>query len=50
MDLSVKDGDYIPNYTRTNLTDDLHEKFGFRTEFEILTEKNLKKIIKNTKI
>ena len=50
MDLSVKDGDYIPNYTRTNLTDDLHEKFGFRTDFEILTEKNLKKIIKNTKI
>ena len=50
MDLSVKDGDYIPNYTRKNLTDDLHEKFGFRTDFEILTEKNLKKIIKNTKI
>ena len=50
MDLSVKDGDYIPNYTRTNLTDDLHEKFGFRTDFEILTEKNLKKVIKNTKI
>ena len=50
MDLSVKDGDYIPNYTRTNLTDDLHEKFSFRTDFEILTEKNLKKIIKNTKI
>ena len=50
MDLSVKDGDYIPNYTRTNLTDDLHEKFSFRTDFEILTEKNLKKVIKNTKI
>ena len=50
MEFSVKDGDYIPNYTRTNLTDDLHEKFGFRTDFEILTEKNLKKVIKNTKI
>ena len=50
MEFSVKDGDYIPNYTRKNLTDDLHEKFGFRTDFEILTEKNLKKIIKNTKI
>ena len=50
MEFSVKDGDYIPNYTRTNLTDDLHEKFSFRTDFEILTEKNLKKIIKNTKI
>ena len=50
MEFSVKDGDYIPNYTRKNLTDDLHEKFGFRTDFEILTEKNLKKVIKNTKI
>ena len=50
MEFSVKDGDYIPNYTRTNLTDDLHEKFSFRTDFEILTEKNLKKVIKNTKI
>ena len=50
MEFSVKDGDYIPNYTRKNLTDDLHEKFGFRTDFEILTEKKLKKIIKNTKI
>ena len=50
MEFSVKDGDYIPNYTRKNLTDDLHEKFGFRTDFEILTEKSLKKIIKNTKI
>ena len=41
MNLINKDGDYIPCYTRTDLTDDLHNKFGFRTDYEILTEKNL---------
>lgn len=49
MNLSYKDSDYIPDYTRTDLTDDLHDKFGFRTDFEIITEKNIKKICKETK-
>ncbi len=49
MNLTFKDGDYIPNYTRTDLTDLLHEKFGFRTDYEIITEKNIKKICKETK-
>ena len=49
MNLINKDGDYIPCYTRTDLTDDLHDKFGFRTDYEILTEKNLLKICKLTK-
>lgn len=40
---------YSPNYIRTDLTDDLHDKFGFRTDFEIIREKNLKKICKQTK-
>ena len=40
---------YSPNYIRTDLTDDLHEKFGFRTDFEVICEKNLKKICKITK-
>ena len=49
MMLTLKDGDYIPHYTRTDLTDYLHEKFGFRTDFEIISEKNLKKICLQTK-
>ena len=49
MNLTLKDGDYIPHYTRTDLTDDLHNKFGFRTDFEIISEKNIKKICKETK-
>ena len=40
---------FLPAYTRSDLTDLLHEKFGFRTDFEILTEKNLKKIFKDIK-
>ena len=37
---------YIPTYTRTNLTDDLHEKFDFRTDYQITTKTNIKKIFK----
>ena len=40
---------YIPNYIRTDLTDNLHDKFGFRTDFEVISEKNIKKILSQTK-
>ena len=40
---------YIPNYIRTDLTDALHDKFGFRTDFEVISKKNIKKILKLTK-
>lgn len=49
MTCTKKDTDFIPSYKRTSLTDSLHEKFRFRTDYEILTEKNIKKIIKQTK-
>ena len=50
MDLA-KDAEnsYIPSYTRTDLTDDLHEKMGFRTDYEIIEFKEMKKILRNTK-
>ena len=41
--------DFIPTYTRTEITDFLHEKFGFRTDYEIITNKNFKKIFNQTK-
>ncbi|GAB2322328.1 IS1634 family transposase [Alkalibacterium sp. s-m-28] len=41
---------YIPTYMRTHLTDHLHETFGFRTDTEIVSNKIIKKIIKDTKI
>lgn len=40
---------FEPNYIRTNLTDDLHDKFGFRTDYEVFDYKILKKIFKQTK-
>lgn len=40
---------YIPTYTRTDLTDKLHRVFNFRTDTEIVTIKNIKKILKDTK-
>jgi hypothetical protein len=39
----------MPTYTRTDITDDLHEVFGFRTDMQIIKNKDMKKIIKETK-
>jgi len=39
---------YIPIYKRTSLTDILHEKFSFRTDYEFISEKSIKKIISKT--
>lgn len=41
---------YIPSYTRTELTDALHQSFGFRTDYEIITKASMRTVIKNTKI
>ena len=40
---------HIPLYIRTDLTDDLHDKFRFRTDYQIITDAKIKKILKNTK-
>ena len=40
---------YIPIYTRTDFTDRLHQAFNFRTDYEIIPLKNMKKIIQNSK-
>lgn len=40
---------YIPTYTRTGFTDILHETFGFRTDYEIVGKRQMKKIFKDTK-
>ena len=40
---------YIPSYTRTDLTDALHETAGFRTDYEILTDLSMKKVIRKSK-
>lgn len=40
---------YVPAYTRTDITDALHEAFRFRTDYEITTDVKMKKIIRETK-
>lgn len=40
---------YIPAYTRTDITDLLHDKFNFRTDNEITKNSKMKKILNNVK-
>ena len=40
---------YIPAYTRTDLTDKLHEISGFRTDYTIIPKKKMKEILKASK-
>lgn len=47
--LEIQGEGYIPAYKRTSLTDKLHDTFGFRTDTEIVTNKNIKKILQKTK-
>ena len=37
---------FIPTYTRTELTDKLHAQAGFNTDYQLLSQKKLKKILK----
>jgi len=41
---------YIPAYTRTDFTDALHDAFGFRTDYQIISHTRMKKIFKDSKI
>ena len=49
MNFSIEKYDYIPKYRRTTLTDELHNVFKFRTDYKIISDKNFKKIINQTK-
>lgn len=40
---------YIPCYTRNSITDALHENAGFRTDYEIISEKTMAGIIRRSK-
>ncbi len=47
--LSVSGEGYIPTYTRTDLTNNLHGSAGFRTDLQIVTKKMMRGIIAQTK-
>ena len=46
---SIPTEGYVPTYTRTDFTDALHEAFGFRTDYQIVSSKEMRNIFKNTK-
>lgn len=46
---STRTEGYIPTYTRTDLTDALHEAFDFRTDYQIVSTQQMKNIFKATK-
>ena len=47
--LKFPDDGYVPAYTRNDFTDDLHNIFGFRTDYQIITNASMRKIISETK-
>lgn len=47
--LSVPGEGYIPTYTRTDLTNNLHGSAGFRTDTQIVTKQKIRSIIAQTK-
>lgn len=50
MDMTkVGNSGYIPSYTRTELTDELHKMAGFRTDYELTTQKAMAGICRRTK-
>ena len=50
MNFAVVEGaGFTPTYNRTDFTDDLHKAFGFRTDYEIIKNKKMKEIVKNSK-
>ena len=40
---------YIPCYTRDRITDALHKACGFQTDVEFISDKQMKKILKETR-
>lgn len=45
----ISDGAYCPNFTRTELTDDLHKTVSFRLDYEVIKPSKLRSIIKSSK-
>lgn len=47
--LEYENEGYIPTYVRTDITDQLHDIFAFRTDTEVVTIEKMKKILKSIK-
>lgn len=47
--LHLRGHGYVPTYQRNEITDKLHQTFGFRTDNEIIPTDLMKKILINSK-
>jgi len=47
--IKIEGEGYIPAYSKSAVIDALHEKFDFRTDYQIVSNRQIKKIIKKTK-
>lgn len=45
----ISENGYVPAYTRTALTDDLHTAFDFNTDYQYLTDRTLRGIVRKSK-
>ena len=51
MKLTIEHGiGYKPSYTRTAVTDTLHDTFGFYTDYELITKNKMRSIVSQTKM
>lgn len=46
---TVGENGFIPAYTRTILTDTLHDTFRFNTDYQYMTDRNLKGLTRKSK-
>ena len=47
--MDIEGHGYVPTYTRTDLTDDLHEMVDFHTDKQIIKKAQMRSIIKQSK-
>lgn len=48
-DVDAEEQGFMPVYERHEITDDLHEACGFRTDYQFITKRNMKGIQKKSK-
>ena len=45
--MKIQSEGYVPLYTRSDLTDRLHEAIGFRTDYEIISTRQMNRLVRN---
>lgn len=46
---SVGKDSFVPAYTRTEITDALHDTFGFNTDYQLMTDRKIRGIVRKSK-